>query len=72
MEAHDSSEPRSEGKGSRKGKNKGKGKSKKGDQGPSDKARDEGFGTMRREGWPKDRPDYLYFRLYKELGTQRT
>ncbi|CAE7568994.1 PUS7 [Symbiodinium natans] len=21
---------------------------------------------MRREGWPKDRPDYLYFRLYKE------
>lgn len=66
MEACRSSEPRSEGKGSRKGKKgqgfeswmwhcrqvpgKGKGKRDKG----GDKAREEGgFGTMRREGWPK-------------------
>ena len=58
-----------DGKGKGKNKSKGKGKKTKGgkgDKGATKKATDEGFGTIRRDGWPKDRPDYLYFRLYKE------
>lgn len=54
------------GKGGKDKKGKGK---KKGEKGGGKKASEEGasaFGTIRREGWPKDRPDYLYFRLYKE------
>lgn len=64
------------GKGKGKGKDKGKDKGKKGKgKGKGGKGKDaaaatpEGtgeFGTLRREGWPKDRPDYLYFRLFKE------
>ena len=59
------------GKKGKKGKDKGKGKGSK--KGPEEADEDvpaaDGageFGTLRREGWPKDRPDYLYFRLYKE------
>uniref|UniRef100_A0A7S0B4G5 TRUD domain-containing protein n=1 Tax=Pyrodinium bahamense TaxID=73915 RepID=A0A7S0B4G5_9DINO len=60
--------------GKGKGKGKGRGKAKgKGGRGCSDPVSSgraaEGsgeFGTFRHEGWPKDRPDYLYFRLYKE------
>ncbi|CAK0860732.1 unnamed protein product, partial [Prorocentrum cordatum] len=61
------------GKGKDKGKKgKGKGKGKKCREEDADEAAGEGaagageFGTLRREGWPKDRPDYLYFRLFKE------
>eukprot|EP00931_Biecheleriopsis_adriatica_P102317 TRINITY_DN77304_c0_g1_i1.p1 TRINITY_DN77304_c0_g1~~TRINITY_DN77304_c0_g1_i1.p1 ORF type:complete len:851 (-),score=214.62 TRINITY_DN77304_c0_g1_i1:47-2566(-) len=65
--------------GKSKGKGKGSKKGGKGDRNRKGKAPQsceeeaEGsiascsdFGTLRREGWPKDRPDYLYFRLYKE------
>ncbi|CAK8999046.1 Multisubstrate pseudouridine synthase 7 (RNA pseudouridylate synthase 7) (RNA-uridine isomerase 7) [Durusdinium trenchii] len=57
-----------EGKGTRKGKNKSKGKGQKGKGDKGVKTPDAGgdFGALRREGWPKDRPEYLYFRLYKE------
>ncbi|CAJ1336029.1 unnamed protein product [Effrenium voratum] len=60
------------GKGKGKGKAKGKAKGKGGKGKGKDKTQDgqekveSAFGTLRREGWPKDRPDYLYFRLYKE------
>eukprot|EP00439_Symbiodinium_sp_Y106_P066328 s3576_g10.t2 len=62
----------SSGKGAKKGKGKagkgrGKSKGKSGkSEGPPSETVPSAFGTMRREGWPKDRPDYLYFRLYKE------
>ena len=57
-----------EGKGTRKGKNKSKGKGQKGKGDKGVKTPDAGgdFGALRREGWPKDRPEYLDFRLYKE------
>ncbi|CAJ1370254.1 unnamed protein product [Effrenium voratum] len=60
------------GKGKGKGKAKSKAKGKGGKGKGKDKQQDgqekveSAFGTLRREGWPKDRPDYLYFRLYKE------
>eukprot|EP00930_Biecheleria_cincta_P055608 TRINITY_DN4191_c0_g2_i2.p1 TRINITY_DN4191_c0_g2~~TRINITY_DN4191_c0_g2_i2.p1 ORF type:complete len:811 (+),score=196.03 TRINITY_DN4191_c0_g2_i2:36-2468(+) len=63
------------GKSKDKGK-KGKGKGKKGKnktkssedtaEAAEDSTGANSFGTIRREGWPKDRPDYLYFRLHKE------
>ncbi|CAE7587432.1 PUS7 [Symbiodinium pilosum] len=63
----------SHGKGAKKGKGKGgkgKGKNSKGknnkSEGQTSVETQSSFGTMRREGWPKDRPDYLYFRLHKE------
>mmetsp|Transcript_133069 Transcript_133069/g.265513 ORF Transcript_133069/g.265513 Transcript_133069/m.265513 type:complete len:835 (-) Transcript_133069:445-2949(-) len=62
---------KSKSKGKRAGKDKGKGK-RKGQEGDVAETNDttaasvSEFGTLRREGWPKDRPDYLYFRLYKE------
>ncbi|CAE7233273.1 PUS7 [Symbiodinium necroappetens] len=64
--------PQSSGKGAKKGKGKagkgrGKNKGKSGkSEGPPSETVPSAFGAMRREGWPKDRPDYLYFRLYKE------
>lgn len=59
------------GKGKGKGKDKGKSKGKKGKGKAGKNGCDvvepvQSFGTLRREGWPQDRPDYLYFRLYKE------
>jgi len=54
----------SKGKGG-KGK-KGKGKGKKGKDQSGGGGGGGEFGTLRREGWPKTRPDYLYFRLFKE------
>lgn len=62
---------KNDGKG-KKGKKGGKGKGKAvretvdgaGEQGGAPSC--QGFGTLRREGWPKGQPEYLYFRLYKE------
>eukprot|EP00929_Paragymnodinium_shiwhaense_P029463 TRINITY_DN16874_c0_g2_i1.p1 TRINITY_DN16874_c0_g2~~TRINITY_DN16874_c0_g2_i1.p1 ORF type:complete len:855 (-),score=275.82 TRINITY_DN16874_c0_g2_i1:177-2684(-) len=61
------------GKGGKGGKGKGKKGKGKGKKGRGKSEGDGGenagggeFGTLRREGWPKDRPKYLYFRLYKE------